>query len=301
MIECRNLTKAYDDVKAVNCVSMTIKEGAVFGLIGTNGAGKSTVLRMMAGVLEPDRGHVFVDSMPIYDNASAKAKIFFIADEPYFFAGATPEKMAAYYATVYKRFDMEKFRHLLELFALDGKRKVSTFSKGMRKQLAILLGLSACTEYLYCDETFDGLDPVMRQGVKSLFAKEMEERNFTPVIASHNLRELEDICDHVGLMHKGGVLFSQDLEDMKMNIQKIQVVFRDKEEENRTIEKLQVMQIQRRGSLVLLTVRGARDDVEMIFSTADTLFYEILPLSLEEIFISETEVKGYDIKKLILE
>lgn len=300
MIECRDITKSFGGIRAVDHVNVAIKEGSVFGLIGTNGAGKSTVLRMMAGVLKPDEGMVILDNMQVYDNMHAKAKLFFISDEPYFFQNAAPRDMERYYSSVYRGFDRERFYLYLSRFGLDGRRKINTFSKGMKKQLAIILGLCANTKYLFCDETFDGLDPVMRQGVKSIFAREMEERDFTPLIASHNLRELEDICDHVGLLHEGGVLLSKDLEEMKLNIQKVQCVFSDAEEEKRVLSLVEVVKLDRRGSLLTLTVRGTREHTIAVFSAANTLFYEVLPLSLEEIFISETEVKGYDIKNLIL-
>lgn len=300
MIELKNLSKSFGQIRAVKDVSVTIKEGEVFGLIGTNGAGKSTVLRMMSGVLKPDEGLALTDGMSVYDNVHAKARLFFIADEPYFFNNAAPRDLERYYSSVYRDFDRESFYLYLARFGLDGRRKINTFSKGMKKQLAIIAGLSARTKYLFCDETFDGLDPVMRQGVKSLFAREMEERDFTPVIASHNLRELEDICDHVGLLHEGGVLLSKDLEEMKCNIQKIQCVFASKEEEERILQQLEIVKKERRGSLLTLTVRGTREELIATFATTDCLFYEVLPLSLEEIFISETEVKGYDIKKIIL-
>lgn len=300
MIELKNLTKSFGEIEAVRNVSVTIKEGAVFGLIGTNGAGKSTVLRLMAGVLKADSGIVLVDNMPIYDNMHAKARLFFIADEPYFFTNATPHDMEKYYSSVYRSFDKESYYLYLSNFGLDARRKINTFSKGMKKQLAIIAGLCAGTKYLYCDETFDGLDPVMRQGVKSIFAKEMEERDFTPIIASHNLRELEDICDHVGLLHQGGVLLSKDLEEMKCNIQKVQCVFSAKEEEERVLKQVEIVKLDRRGSLLTLTVRGSREEIIAMFAAADCLFHEVLPLSLEEIFISETEVCGYDVKKLIL-
>lgn len=299
MIECKNLTKSFDGIRAVKSVSVTIKENTVFGLVGTNGAGKSTVLRMMAGVLKPDEGVALVDNMPVYDNVHAKARLFFIADDPYFFSNASPRDMGRYYSSVYRGFDLERYDLYLNRFRLDSRRRISTFSKGMKKQLSIIAGLCAQTRYLLCDETFDGLDPVMRQGVKSIFAREMEERDFTPVIASHNLRELEDICDHVGLLHEGGVLLSRDLEEMKCNIQKIQCVFASAEEEQRVLKQITIVKSERRGSLLTLTARGSREELIAVFAAADTLFYEVLPLSLEEIFISETEVFGYDIKKLI--
>ena len=281
MIEIHNLTKYFDNIKAVDEVSVAIREKTVFGLIGTNGAGKSTVLRMLSGVLKPDGGTVAVDNMPVYDNVEAKKKLFFIADEPYFFANANAGTMEHYYSGVFEEFNRLEFYQYLEKFNLDKNRKVGTFSKGMKKQLALLLGM-------------------MRQGIKSIFAKEMEERGLTPVIASHNLRELEDICDHVGLLHKGGVLLSKDLEDMKCNIQKVQCVFSSVEDELKALNGIEVLKKEQRGSLCTITVRSTREEVEARFATVDTIFYEVLPLSLEEIFISETEVVGYDIKKLIL-
>ena len=301
MIEMHNLTKSFDQkIKAVDSVSVTIKENTVFGLIGTNGAGKSTVLRMVSGVLKPDEGVVTVDNMPVYNNVEAKKRLFFIADEPYFFANTNARTLEHYYSGIYENFDREEFYKYLENFNLDKNRKINTFSKGMKKQLALLLGICAHTEYILCDETFDGLDPVMRQGIKSIFAKEMEERGLPPVIASHNLRELEDICDHVGLLHKGGVLLSKDLEDMKCNIQKVQCVFASVEDELKALNGLEVLKKEQRGSLRTITVRSTREEVTARFATVNTIFYEVLPLSLEEIFISETEVVGYDMKKLIL-
>ncbi len=300
MIELRNITKSFDKMKAVDNVSVTIRENTVFGLIGTNGAGKSTVLRMIAGILEPEQGEIAIDGLPVFDNMDAKKKLYFIADEPYFFANCNAVDMQKYLISVYPEFAVEDFYNYLVNFGLDKKRKVNTYSKGMRKQLALICGICSGAKYLLCDETFDGLDPVMRQGIKSIFASEMERRGMTPVIASHNLRELEDICDHVGLLHKGGVLLSRDLEDMKCNIQKIQCVFKTLEDEAKVISSLDIMKNEKRGSLNVLTVRGNKAEILAIFATANTVFFEALPLSLEEIFISETEVVGYDIKKLIL-
>lgn len=300
MIELTHVSKRFDDILAVNDVSVKISEGNLFGLIGTNGAGKSTVLRMITGILKQDSGEILIDGMEVYDNVEAKKQFFFIPDEPYFFQSSTPVDMEKYYSAIFPDFNKEGFYHYLEQFDLGKKRKIGTFSKGMKKQLALLLGISAGTKYLFCDETFDGLDPVMRQGVKAIFAGQMEERGLTPIVASHNLRELEDICDHVGLLHKGGVLLSKDLEDMKCNIQKVQCVFESQEEEQKILKSLSVMKMEKRGALVTITVRGQRDEVINAFASVNTIFCEVLPLSLEEIFISETEVIGYDIKKLIL-
>lgn len=286
MIELRNITKSFDKMKAVDNVSVTIRENTVFGLIGTNGAGKSTVLRMIAGILEPEQGEIAIDGLPVFDNMDAKKKLYFIADEPYFFANCNAVDMQKYLISVYPEFAVEDFYNYLVNFGLDKKRKVNTYSKGMRKQLALICGICSGAKYLLCDETFDGLDPVMRQGIKSIFASEMERRGMTPVIASHNLRELEDICDHVGLLHKGGVLLSKDLEDMKCNIQKIQCVFKTLEDEAKVISSLDIMKNEKRGSLNVLTVRGNKAEILAIFATANTIFFEALPLSLEEIFIN---------------
>jgi len=300
MIEIKNVTKSYDGIKAVDDVSVTIRENTVFGLIGTNGAGKSTVLRMVAGVLRQESGEITVDGKPVFDNMEVKKNIYFIADEPYFFANCNAIDMQKYLSAVYPDFAVTDYYNYLMNFGLDKKRKVNTYSKGMKKQLALICGVCSGARYLLCDETFDGLDPVMRQGIKSIFASEMERRGMTPVIASHNLRELEDICDHVGLLHKGGVLLSKDLEDMKCNIQKVQCVFKTTEDETKAISALDIMKNEKRGSLNVLTVRGNKAEIMAIFATVNTIFFEALPLSLEEIFISETEVVGYDIKKLIL-
>ena len=300
MIEAKNVSKSFSDILAVDNVSVTIKEGAVFGMIGTNGAGKSTFLRMVAGVLKPDAGTISLDGMTVYENPAAKQEFFYISDDQYFFANTTPRELMRYYSVIYPKFDAERMKKMLAQFELDEKRKVATFSKGMKKQLSVICGICANTKYLLCDETFDGLDPVMRQAVKSIFAQEIEERGMTPVIASHNLRELEDICDHVGLLHRGGVLLSKDLEDMKINIHKVQCAFKADNKIEEVLQNIDVIKKEIRGSLYTITARGNSDEIRNQIQTANPIFLEMLPLTLEEIFISETEVAGYDIKKLIL-
>lgn len=300
MIEVTNITKSFDDIKALDAVTANIQEGQVFGLIGTNGAGKSTFLRILCGVLKPEKGCVKIDGEEVFENEKLKQNIFYISDAQFFLTGGTPNEMRDFYANVYPKYDKAKFDELIKKFGLDAERKISTFSKGMKKQLSVILGICANVKYLLCDETFDGLDPVMRQAVKSLFAAEMEDNGMTPIIASHNLRELEDICDHVGLLHKGGILFSKDLEDLKCNIHKIQCVFNSKTSADNFIDKMKPVQMDTRGSLYTMTVNGSKEEIDEALNSADTLFAEILPLSLEEIFISETEVNGYDIRSLIL-
>ena len=299
MIKADNLTKRFQGVTAVDHNHAEIQDGTVFGLIGTNGAGKSTFLRMAAGILKPDEGTITLDGEAVFEDIRVKARCFYIPDEPYFLGNGTPDDMKTFYQDIYPNFDTDRFAKLLKSFELDGRRKIQTFSKGMKKQLAVLLGICAGTDYLFCDETFDGLDPVMRQTVKSLFANDIEERNLTPVIASHNLRELEDICDHVGLLHRGGMLLSKDLDDMKMNIHKIQCVL-PAGLDRTNLQDLDIMTVEQRGSLLTLTVRGQKEEIQARMQSYHPVFFEMIPLSLEEIFISETEVKGYDIKALIL-
>lgn len=298
MIKADNLTKRFQGVTAVDHIHAEIQDGTVFGLIGTNGAGKSTFLRMAAGILKPDEGTITLDGESVFEDTRVKARCFYIPDEPYFLGNGTADDMKTFYQGIYPNFDTDRFGKLLKSFELDGRRKIQTFSKGMKKQLAVLLGICAGTDYLFCDETFDGLDPVMRQTVKSLFANDIEERHLTPVIASHNLRELEDICDHVGLLHRGGMLLSKDLDDMKMNIHKIQCVL-PAGLDRTNLQNLDIMTAEQRGSLLTLTVRGQKEEIQARMQSYHPVFFEMIPLSLEEIFISETEVAGYDIKKLI--
>ena len=300
MITIQNVSKYFDNLKALDQITANIGEGQVFGLIGTNGAGKSTLMRTMCGVLKPDEGSILIDDEDVYENPGIKSQIFYISDDQYFFGNGTPADMLKFYRTWYPDFDLTRFRKLMGVLNLDVDRKINTFSKGMKKQLSVLFGICAGTKYLLCDETFDGLDPVMRQTVKSLFIQEIDTRGLTPIIASHNLRELEDICDHVGLLHRGGILFSRDLDEMKLGIHKLQCVFSPDTDYVAAMEGMDLLNRETRGSLVTLTIRGKREHIETVIKSLHPVFYEILPLSLEEIFISETEVQGYDFKNLIL-
>ena len=299
MIEIRQVSKSFEAIEAIKEISLTIQPRNVFGMLGTNGAGKSTLLRMIAGVLKPDEGEIFIDGARVWDNPAAKAQCFYISDEQFFYPNAAPRDMGQFYSKYYLKFDHARYAEMLERFGLDGRRKIQTFSKGMKKQLSVILGLCTNVPYLLCDETFDGLDPVMRQGIKSIFAKEMEERNLTLVIASHNLRELEDICDHIGLLHRGGVLLSRELVDLKCNLHRIQCVPSENMEQS-FHEFFDILKLEQRGRLYSMTVRGEKEEIFRKMGELLVVYFEVLPLSLEEIFISETEVTGYDIKNLIL-
>lgn len=299
MIELTNVSKHFDDVTALSNVTMNIREGQITGLIGSNGAGKSTLLRILAGVQKTDTGSVLADGAPVYEHPEVKRTICFLPDSGFYFQNATPIVMQRAYQMQFPNFSAERFHKLMAGAGLSLNRQVRTFSKGMQKQLFVMLGVSAGTKYLLCDEIFDGLDPVMRQAVKSIFAMEMLDREFIPIIASHNLRELEDICDHVALLHEGGVVLSEDLEDLRFHLQKVQCVIRDPAKETRMLSDLDVLRTERQGSLLTLIARGTREEVLRRVQEAEPLFFEAISLTLEEIFIYETEVAGYDVKALI--
>ena len=300
MIEIRELTKTFEGIRAVDNITTTIHEGQIFGLVGSNGAGKSTFLRLLSGIMKADQGTILIDGQKVFENLEIKNEICFLPDTAYFFPNATVRVMKNSYKMVYKKFDEKKFDELAEKFHVEMDRKISTFSKGMKKQVSMLLGICARTKYLFCDETFDGLDSVMRQAVKSLFALEVINREFTPIIASHNLREIEDICDTVGLLHKGGILFTKDMEEMKFHMHKVQCVIDNPIAEERLLAELQVLHHEKRGSLLSFTARGTKEEILDRIKERDPVFVEALPLTLEEIFISEMEVKGYDIKHFFL-
>ena len=298
MIVTQNISKRFNDVQALNEISLHINKGAVFGLVGTNGAGISTFLRLLAGIYRPDTGEILIDEQPVWENAQLKSRLFYISDEQYFFANATPHEVAHYYNGIYPNFDLSRFVELMQGFELTVTRKISTFSKGMKKQLSVILGLCSGVDYIFCDETFDGLDPVMRHAVKSLFAADVADRGLTPIIASHNLRELEDICDHVGLLHRGGVLLEKDLDDMKLGAGKVQCVLPEGVEPASL--GLNIVIDEQRGQLHTLIARGSQEEIMAKVGAVNPVFMEFLPLTLEEFFIMETEVAGYDLKKLFI-
>ena len=298
MIKIESVTKNFGDVCSLDQVTLRIPDGSIFGLIGSNGSGKSTLLRAMSGIFAADKGCILYDGFNIWENTEQKAKLVYLSDEPYFLPHSSIEDMRNLFSSLYPTFDNTKFDKLLNLFGLPLRRKINTFSKGMQKQTSVLLGLSVCPKYLFCDETFDGLDPVMRHLVKRILMEDIAERGTTVVIASHNLRELEDICDHIALLHKGKLLFQNDLDDMKLSIQKIQAVFTDEGAEEK-LRELPLLNLQRRGSMFTIVARGTRDEWEERLQAMHPQFYECIPLTLEEIFIAEMEENGYDFTEIL--
>lgn len=298
MIKIESVTKNFGDVCSLDQVTLRIPDGSIFGLIGSNGSGKSTLLRAMSGIFAADKGCILYDGFNIWENTEQKAKLVHLSDEPYFLPHSSIEDMRNLFSSLYPTFDNTKFDKLLNLFGLPLRRKINTFSKGMQKQTSVLLGLSVRPKYLFCDETFDGLDPVMRHLVKRILMEDIAERGTTVVIASHNLRELEDICDHIALLHKGKLLFQNDLDDMKLSIQKIQAVFTDEGAEEK-LRELPLLNLERRGSMFTIVARGTRDEWEERLQAMHPQFYECIPLTLEEIFIAEMEENGYDFTEIL--
>ncbi len=297
MIELTNVSMSYGKIRSLENVNARVKDGSIFGLIGSNGSGKSTMLRILCGVIKPDCGSVTYDGLPVWENDLVKQDIVYLSDEQYFLPHCTINDMRKLYKTVYSSFSDEAFKRLQSIFTLDCNRKINTFSKGMKKQASVMLGISARPKYLLCDETFDGLDPVVRQLVKRILAEESADGGMTTIIASHNLREMEDICDTVGLLHKGDLLFVRELDDMKSEFHKVQAIFEGEFDASKLVP-MKILGYSKRGSLVSFIARGTLDEINRQMIEKSPTFYETVPLTLEEIFISEMEEKGYDFSKL---
>ncbi len=298
MIEVKSVTKTFADVTALTEMSCSIKKGSVYGLVGTNGAGKSTLLRLLSGVYTPDRGEITIDGEEVFENPSVKSRLFFLADVPYYIHQSTVMEMAKFYARFYESFRFERLQYLSTVFPIGLNAKFSSMSKGMQRQAMLMLALSCDPDYLLLDEAFDGLDPVIRTVVKKLLAESISEKNMTVIIASHNLRELEDLCDSVGLLHKGGILFDSDLDTLKSSIVKVQIAFADQSE---TVDfgGIELLKLTKQGSLYHLVVRGNRDEIIAGLQAMKPLFLEAISPTLEEVFIYELEVTGYDVEKIL--
>lgn len=296
MIKINSVTKDFEEVRSLDNVALSIENGSIFGLIGSNGSGKSTLLRILCGVYGTTQGEVSFDGEPIWENSIVKENIVYLSDDQYFLPHCTIYDMMQFYKSVYPTFSLEKYKEYLEIFGLDDKRKISTFSKGMQKQASFLIGLSCRTQYLLCDETLDGLDPVMRRTVCRIIADEVADRGVTVIFASHNLKEIEDICDHVALLHKGQLIFEAGLDDIKLEIHKVQMTFpKDKlYEADARLKELNPVSLEQRGSLFTIIARGNRDEIEGHINAIGPVFVEFIPLTLEEIFIAEMEERGYD-------
>ena len=298
MIDVKGLTKRFGTVTALDNISFQVDSGSIFGLVGSNGAGKSTFLRTAAGIYRPDAGSVLIDGGEPFENLSVKENVCFISDYPFFPRTATLLDMADLFSHTYPHWDKERFSYLCSCFPLDTKQRILNMSKGMQRQAAILCALGARPTHLLLDEIFDGLDPVMRQLLKRILSGEVSDRGMTVVIASHNLRELEDICDHVGLFHRGGVIFDRELDDLKLGISRVQAVFRPMPDRS-VFDRFNLVTLRTQGSLVDFVARGSQEEILAKLSELNPTFSERLPLTLEEVFISEMEAAGYDIDNIL--
>ena len=293
MLKLNNITKTFGDFKALDNLTMTVPKGAVYGLVGPNGAGKSTAIRHLTGVYRPDSGDVLLENAPVWENPTAKTRIGYIPDDIFYFPSASLEDMRKFYAGIYPNFDNALFERLYEVLNLPRKSPIRRFSKGMQKQAAFHLTLCTRPDVMILDEPVDGLDPVMRRQVWSLILSDVAERGTTVLISSHNLRELEDICAHVGIMDHGKMLLERSLADMQGATHKLQLV-------GDAPEGLEVLHESASGRLKTLIVRGKPEEITAKAAAANPAYFDVLPLSLEEIFIYELGGVNYAVKEIIL-
>lgn len=295
MIELKGVSKRFDSFTALDNVDLTIETGTAFGLLGSNGAGKSTILRLLSGIYKQEGGEVLIDGSEVYSRPEVKERVFFINDETVQFGGYTLKALKNFYKGFYPNFSEEIFEKLRETIKLPLDKKIDTFSKGMKRQAIVIIALACRTDYLLLDEAFDGLDPTMRIIVKRMLVDAMLDRKLTTVISSHNLKEINEVCDSVALIHHGKVLFSRDLDSVKGNIHKIQAVFPEEYTEKEAFPELDVLHFEKSKSVLYLIVRGSEEEIREKLAGKDPVVLDVIPLSLEEIFIYEMEGMGYDV------
>ena len=297
MIELNQLVKKFDTTPVLDGVDLTIPTGTAFGLLGSNGAGKSTILRLISGIYRPEGGELLVDGQPAYDNVLTKQRIFFINDETVQFTSYTLEELKNLYKPYYPNFSEEAFEKLRANIKLPLKKKLSTFSKGMKRQAIVIIALACRTDYLLLDEAFDGLDPTMRIIVKRMIVDAMLDRNLTTIISSHNLKEINEVCDTVALLHQGKIVFSRELDSVKSSIHKLQVVpgaGQQLDAERAKALGVEVMHFEQSSSVCYIIAKGTEEELRQCLAPLDPVVLDVIPLTLEEIFIYELEVLGYD-------
>ena len=300
MIEVKNVVKSFDGFHALDGLTMTVPKGAIYGLVGPNGAGKSTILRHLTGAYRQDAGEILLEGAPIYENPAAKRRMAGIPDELYYFSSASTRDMMRFYRGIYPSFDQERYGKLKEAFpAVDERRPIRRLSKGLQKQSAFWLALSCRPDYLLLDEPVDGLDPVMRRQVWSLLMGDVAERGTTVLVSSHNLRELEDVCDHVGILSRGRVALERSLTELQGGIVKLQIAFQTETPPDLPAG-IDVLHTDHIGRVYTYIVRGSAEDVEARFKPLAPLFLEALPLTLEEIFIYEMGGEDYAVRDIVL-
>lgn len=299
MIKVSNVTKTFEGFCALDGMSLEVERGSVYGLVGPNGAGKTTIIKNICGIYRPDSGEIKINNESVYENIAIKNKVIYISDELFFFSTYSIKDMAKFYATIYPDWSWERYENLKEIFKIDEKRKVRRLSKGMQKQVAFWLGICTKPDVMILDEPVDGLDPVMRRNVWGLVLSDVAEHGTTVLISSHNLRELEDVCDHVGIMFNGKVVLQKSLDDMKGNIHKVQTAFAgDMPQE--LLNKLEILHSSEFGSVTTMIVKGEARKIKELVSGYKPLIMDILPLTLEEVFIYELGGMGYEFENILL-
>lgn len=297
MIELKGVTKKFDDFTALDNIDLTIEKGTAFGLLGSNGAGKSTILRLLTSIYQAESGSVKIDGEEVFDNVSVKERIFFINDETVQYGGMTLTELKNYYKGFYPNFSEEDFEKLNSIIKLPMDKRIDKFSKGMKRQAIVITALACRTDYLLLDEAFDGLDPTMRIIVKRMLVDAMLDRQLTTVISSHNLKEINEVCDTAALLHQGKIVFCRDLDSLKGNIHKIQVAFPASYEKD-AFGDLEMLHFERNQSIYYLIVKGDEESIREKINAKNPVVFDMIPLTLEEIFIYEMEGMGYDFKGL---
>ncbi len=298
MIKIEGLDKKFGNNYVLKDLSCTIKESSIYGLVGANGAGKSTLLRLINSIYKADKGTILVNGENAYDNAKLKQKMVFVSDDLFFYPSYSMLDTAKYYQAMYHNFDMEYFLELAKKLKFDVQRKINTFSKGMKRQCALICAICTNADYMFFDETFDGLDPVVRNEFKKIIAKQMTKKNTTIIMTSHNLRELEDICDNLGLLYKGGILFESDIDSIKTNMFKAQISLKGEFDE-KTFKDIDVLNFKKSGSVATLIIKDSDGDAKEKLQKLKPIILDFLPLTLEEVFIYEMEALGYAFNEVI--
>ena len=299
MIKVEKVTKTFGDFKSLDEMTLTVKKGSVYGLIGPNGAGKTTIIKNIMGIYSPDSGEIKIDGEKVYENSKLKQRVIYISDDLFFFSGYSIKAMADFYAGLYENWSWERYENLKEIFKIEDNRKVKRLSKGMQKQVAFWLGICAQPDVMVLDEPVDGLDPVMRRNVWKILLQDVAENEMTVLVSSHNLRELEDICDHVGIVYGGKVVLEKSLDEAKGNIHKIQLAFENEMPEE-IYDETDVLHTESIGRVHMLIVRGNGEEIKAKVKEYNPIICDLLPLSLEEVFIYELGGLGYEFENIIL-
>ncbi len=299
MIKVKDLTKTFDGFRALDSINLSVEKGSVYGLVGPNGAGKTTLIKHLSGVYTPDVGEVYISGEKVFENPAVKSKTIYIGDDLYFFPSYSIEDGAKFYKDIYPTWSDERFENLKSIFKIDTKRKIRRLSKGMQKQVAFWLGICTCPDLMILDEPVDGLDPVMRRNVWRVIMQDVAEYETTVLISSHNLRELEDVCDHVGIMHRGKIVLEKSLDDLKGNIHKLQLAF-DGDFPEEITNEIEILHKQTSGRVHMLITKGDIGKINETLSRYNPILSDAIPLTLEEVFIYELGGMGYDFENIII-